>query len=205
MPGACFTVSEFARRRHPACRHPTGRTRQQGFALSCRSGRGCVRGQRPARQPSDEQVPHQRPPLGTPGPNPCLRLGGRNNWDIWRRARASCRLSSARLAKRCRHPSRSHCAEAGFVHPPAPPDTGHARIGFAFEPARWDGEPVNAEAAQALRTCLGRPRRPAGGHRALHRCRDHSRRARLDAHPQRLVTVDSAVTTPPGSQRDQRF
>jgi 8-oxo-dGTP diphosphatase len=25
------------------------------------------------------------------------------------------------------------------------PGTGHARIGFAFEPRRWDGEPVNAE------------------------------------------------------------
>ena len=25
------------------------------------------------------------------------------------------------------------------------PVTGHARIGFAFEPREWDGEPVNAE------------------------------------------------------------
>jgi 8-oxo-dGTP pyrophosphatase MutT (NUDIX family) len=25
------------------------------------------------------------------------------------------------------------------------PGTGHARIGFAFEPRSWDGEPVNAE------------------------------------------------------------
>jgi 8-oxo-dGTP pyrophosphatase MutT (NUDIX family) len=25
------------------------------------------------------------------------------------------------------------------------PGTGHARIGFAFEPHSWDGEPVNAE------------------------------------------------------------
>ena len=25
------------------------------------------------------------------------------------------------------------------------PGTGHARIGFAFQPRRWDGEPVNAE------------------------------------------------------------
>jgi 8-oxo-dGTP pyrophosphatase MutT (NUDIX family) len=25
------------------------------------------------------------------------------------------------------------------------PGTGHARIGFAFEPREWDGEPVNAE------------------------------------------------------------
>jgi 8-oxo-dGTP pyrophosphatase MutT (NUDIX family) len=25
------------------------------------------------------------------------------------------------------------------------PETGHARIGFAFEPRQWNGEPVNAE------------------------------------------------------------
>lgn len=25
------------------------------------------------------------------------------------------------------------------------PDTGHARIGFAFTPSSWDGEPVNTE------------------------------------------------------------
>ena len=25
------------------------------------------------------------------------------------------------------------------------PEGGHARVGFAFEPRRWDGEPVNAE------------------------------------------------------------
>ena len=39
------------------------------------------------------------------------------------------------------------------------PGTGHARIGFAFEPTTWDGEPVNAEPHKHSELLWGSPAR----------------------------------------------
>lgn len=66
---------------------------------------------------------------------------------------------------------------------------GHARIGFAFEPGTWSGEPANTEPHKHSELVWADP---AARHRRLYRRRDRRRRARRHVHPQRLVTADGA-------------
>lgn len=74
------------------------------------------------------------------------------------------------------------------------PGIGHARVGFAFEPREWDGEPINAEPHKHSALVWVRSCPPAARRRRLRRRRDHRRRARPHVHLERLVTVTGTAT-----------
>jgi hypothetical protein len=65
--------------------------------------------------------------------------------DTWSRARASRRPLSAKPSKRPASPSIRRRSAWTCRSITATPKPGRARIGFAFTPRTWDGEPVNAE------------------------------------------------------------
>jgi len=70
------------------------------------------------------------------------------------------------------------------------PGTSDTRIGFAFTPGLWDGEPVNAEPHKHSELVWADPAALPPRHRRVHRHRDHGRRARSYVHAERLVAAD---------------